>query len=560
MCRHAIDFLKPSPWFGLVFATGLLTACAEQSGNTLPPGVAEKAAQFVRVNVPDEEPPLVLPPTDVVDQRAPAIAFRQVRDEIRDLAKRYPGDGRKDLQTAADKVDQAWRIFANGSPKLRHLSEAARILGEAYRSIGRAKRATPGIADVTRSTEKRLAEIAGDMARRLLARARIAGLDRKRVDWIDRLITQSDFAINEGDGETGFGGYGNALDELANALEFDADAFRDAVVNTFSGNAVGFALAISVGGSLFDGGDAVGLARTSADEGPLAQSITKESQVASVSKTLTAIVTLRVLQDNGLSADTAIGPYLPSNWSPGPGVAALTFRNVMRHETGFPPDFTAAGSMYAAIQALVEAPLGNTNFTYANNNFGLLRILVAGLMGIDPVDFTEFASDVLTTSAFQIKADEIFGPIGVNIGCSSSDQNPTIQYNLPAGNNAGYEEPDRNLVCGGVGWFISAAELTNIMTNLRNTENLLNTESRTVMQTEFLGFLDPLWNWNFMNGDLGVYYMHGGDWNHGPGELHSCVAAFPNVVEASLIINSEHFQPYQCTVLRDAYDNAWSTN
>jgi hypothetical protein len=37
--------------------------------------------------------------------------------------------------------------------------------------------------------------------------------------------------------------------------------------------------------------------------------------------------------------------------------------------------------------------------------------------------------------------------------------------------------------------------------------------------------------------------------------------AFPIVVEASLLINSVGGSyPYQCTVLRNAFDNAWVAN
>jgi hypothetical protein len=58
-------------------------------------------------------------------------------------------------------------------------------------------------------------------------------------------------------------------------------------------------------------------------------------------------------------------------------------------------------------------------------------------------------------------------------------------------------------------------------------------------------------------GAFGAYYMHGGDWYHGAGELHSCVMAFPITVEASLVINSARGAiPYQCSLLQSAFDNA----
>ena len=87
------------------------------------------------------------------------------------------------------------------------------------------------------------------------------------------------------------------------------------------------------------------------------------------------------------------------------------------------------------------------------------------------------------------------------------------------------------------------------------------------MQEDFLGFMDPA-NYGCANGltssnpricgDLGVYYIHGGDWFHGAGELHSCVAAFPIQLEVALVINSERgFGPYQCNLLQSAFHDAW---
>jgi hypothetical protein len=119
-------------------------------------------------------------------------------------------------------------------------------------------------------------------------------------------------------------------------------------------------------------------------------------------------------------------------------------------------------------------------------------------------------------------------------------------------------EPNRQLTCGGYGWFISSNDLANVLANLRHTENLLSAESRAFMQEGFLGFMDPA-RYSFATGAFGVYFMHGGDWFHSAGELHSCVVAFPIHVEVGLVINSERggAMPYQCSLLAAAFDAAW---
>ena len=72
------------------------------------------------------------------------------------------------------------------------------------------------------------------------------------------------------------------------------------------------------------------------------------SQAASTSKTLSAVLLMKVLRDRGLSVDAKVGPYLPSCWRKGPGVAQLTFRDLLAHQTGFKD----------ANQSCKEDPLG----------------------------------------------------------------------------------------------------------------------------------------------------------------------------------------------------------
>ena len=166
----------------------------------------------------------------------------------------------------------------------------------------------------------------------------------------------------------------------------------------------------------------------------------------------------------------------------------------------------------------------------------------------------------LAAAVFILYAQQIYESIGVEVNCTPNDDTPTVQYEFPDTGVAAYVEPNRQLLCGGYGWFISSNELANVLTNLRNTENLLSTESRATMQEGFLGFMDPA-NYGFIGGTFGVYSMHGGDWFHSSGDLHACVVAFPIQVEVGLVINSGlGGGSYQCAVLQTAFDNAWVQN
>src|ERR1700683_4304752 len=53
--------------------------------------------------------------------------------------------------------------------------------------------------------------------------------------------------------------------------------------------------------------------------------------VASVSKLVTAMAMTRRLHDLEISANTAIGAYLPPFWAQGPNIGAVTFSHLMTH-------------------------------------------------------------------------------------------------------------------------------------------------------------------------------------------------------------------------------------
>lgn len=399
------------------------------------------------------------------------------------------------------------------------------------------------------------------MAEDLLTAARRAGASGGRFQAAARQFELGLAAVERDNDHVAVVHFGNSLKLAANTITFDVALFEENIEAQLTGETVGHAFSIAYQGQLYQGGESAGLARTDADAPETGQSPNKEMHVASVSKTLTAIVTLHALEEKGLTPDAYIAPYLPSNWTLGAGVADLKFRHFLTHTSGFGQ--INAGNSYEALRTAIETDVISQSSSYKNANFGLMRVLVAGLLGLDPVDYQEFESGPLVSAMFLFYAQSIFEPIGVNIDCASDDDLPTVQYNFPDTGDSGYTEPSRRLTCGGIGWFISSNELAAVMSHLRNTEDLLSVEMRETMQDDFLGLMGPGdYSGNLgAVGDFGVYYMHGGDWIHTTGEAHACVVAFPITVEASVVINSDRGDTdYQCKVLSSAFDDAWVPN
>ncbi len=493
------------------------------------------------------------------DPQTPGVGLPQVIARLGALLESHAtGTTRTQFASAHAKLGLSLSSLQAGSTDTRlvYLVTSAQHMTAAQRHL-KAALASGGQNPVVLDLQLQLTSIAQRMARDVLDVARRAGVSSTRLAPANSSFQRAQGAWGQANYVLASDWFDDSLGFAADTITFDIELFESNVIDEMSGEAVGWALSITFDGQTYNGGHAEGDARTAADLPVTTQSPNKDMHVASVSKPLTTIVTLRVLQNLGLTPDEEIAPYLPSDWVLGDGVDDLTFRDFMTHHSGFGQKVDDGFNTYSALQGVIAQDVGSTGWSYANANFGLLRVAVAGLLGIDPVDYPGEEPDVLTAAAFIVEAQALYDSIGVSVDCEATDANATIQYDFPDTGAAGYEEPDRSLECGGIEWFINANELAGVMATLRYTQQLLSTDMREEMFDGFLGLMDPQ-DWSYPTGAFGVYQMHGGDWNHAGGELHSCVVAFPIVVEAALLINSQRGAiEYQCELLKDAFDNAW---
>ena len=399
-------------------------------------------------------------------------------------------------------------------------------------------------------------QAAADLTVVLIDRAREVGITSRQLRGAQRHLDLGLDLLARGDHDGAAGEIGDAYADASSTVTFDVDTFEQNLRDAFDGEAVGYTYAIGEAGVIV-AEDGVGEARTAPDS-PAPQYANKQVQVASVSKTLTAILILRLMEETGVQPADLIAPYLPGNWTLGDGMDQVTFEQLLTHTSGFKqlanslPSGTL-GHDYAGLQTMVGLDLtaGDGPYTdlYTNLNFSLLRVLAAGLMGIDPVDYPEFEGETLTASAFAIYLDSVYGSIGVPTSCTPTDATPTLMYQWPLdGATPGGESSDKVLTCGAFGFFISAHELVGVLSNLRYSENLISEDQLDVMRDGLLG----LQSWS---GDHGTYYGHGGQWNPG---MQSCVMMFPIAVDVAITVNSiGGSYPSPCTVARIAFDDAW---
>src|SRR5688572_21876956 len=164
--------------------------------------------------------------------------------------------------------------------------------------------------------------------------------------------------------------------------------------------------------------------------------------LASVSKFLTAVGTVRLLGSKNLSYDTKIINYLPAHWSKGANVDKITFRHLFTHTSGF---VTGGSSTdYATMKSKVAAGVaGVGTYDYENMNFGLCRLLIATVSGAvaksasyTPSYLNDAFWDLNTINAYRsYMQTKVFAPCGVaNAGFEPLVYTPdALAYPFPYG-------------------------------------------------------------------------------------------------------------------------------
>jgi hypothetical protein len=380
---------------------------------------------------------------------------------------------------------------------------------------------------------------------------------------------------------------------------FDPSLMGDAIEALSSGNAVGYGYAINYAGNDNAAVGSGGLARTAADvdqDHPIRNfSSLVETEVSSVSKTITASAILHILQSlpGGLDAalKTKLVDYLPSDWMPGANVGVITLRHLLTHASGFAEinnaigvDFNNYGNnTYANLESLIEAGLPAPNVmsdnvydaprwnltaangypegNYNNANFTLLARVVLPKLIYPALNLTaavypgarDAISGALYTAYVQ---DEIFEPLGVfGADMVGNDANPVKGYDLATANVAsGMSLANHSALGGAFGWKLSARELATFLDGIQHNNSILSSATRQMRNDQQLG-------WYNEEDAFGDYYGHNGATTNGNKAFRSKIEAMPGGVEVAYLMNSDDDTLPGGSIgdtLRTAYVNGWT--
>lgn len=253
------------------------------------------------------------------------------------------------------------------------------------------------------------------------------------------------------------------------------------------------------------------------------------TELASVSKTITACGLMKLWEEGKFDLDKPFWPHLKRIVPTAtPEVKKITFRQLLTHKSGIHRGPYPRGTKYDALVSSVneclnselDFPTGSQQ-KYDNMNFLVLRLLIDEIAG-EP--YTEFVQK------------SIFNPIGIyNITCWGNERHPTMYYEQ--GNKTkpgGCWTQDYSNVAGPDCWLASARDLARYVDGVGRGV-ALKKETVKKMWTESLGW------WPY-KGKYGTYYQHGGLWNTTrEGGVVTGAVAFADGTSATILINCKGY-------------------
>lgn len=278
--------------------------------------------------------------------------------------------------------------------------------------------------------------------------------------------------------------------------------------------------------------------------------------IASISKFITAMATVRLLRDLNLPVTTAIGPYLPQYWARGPGIEAITFENLMRHESGLGGTIADSGGVTFQ-DAKAEIARGSTGtgagmFDYTNINFTILRVMFATLNGALDPSFPQFPDpgflpgfqvppteaerdqlwDFCSLAAYTNHVnDVVFTTAGIHARDFTSPEDAAKAYATPAA-TPGWIDGDTSAGAGTSGWYLSVGALLWVLGEFLRGGSIMGTWRAEKMIENQYGLDPPIAT------NAGTVFLKGGRWGSGMQVHDSMIYMMPGNIELAVFVNS----------------------
>jgi CubicO group peptidase (beta-lactamase class C family) len=345
-------------------------------------------------------------------------------------------------------------------------------------------------------------------------------------------------------------------------------AFEENLRAAFDGRVIGYGWAAYQQGVLVSSGGG-GFARTVADGDPVPFDGQTYATLFSTTKTMTAALALRLLEQQGISPDQPFAPFLPATWDIHEDHLTTSFVDLMGHRSGMAGTFDTYTSMRNRLAQGADHP--KSSRVYANINFTLFRVLIPGLLNLEGLNAAADAGDATARDYCAERYEGyVKGPLydaGVPYHhLADTYYRPeferTLYYSWWAnqqdetiGDPRGLEMFDCHDISGGGGWFMTAEQFAAIIDGMYRFK-VVDEATIERMQDDRLGI-------NSTTGTHGTYYTHNGgdEWDSDPtGRGGQCVWMYfpPANLSVYLTLNSldNDLQADRSVLLRNAFDEA----
>jgi hypothetical protein len=269
-------------------------------------------------------------------------------------------------------------------------------------------------------------------------------------------------------------------------------AFGDALHEQLKNDVVGYVMRLRQNGSNI--WTALWNWAETPSDASLAWTTEMPMHVASVSKLVTAIAMIKLLDDHHLSHNDKIIDHLPAYWTKGLNVDKITFSHLLTHKSGFATgngesDFETM--RYHVAVGVSDDPSAGAHiggYRYENMNFGLCRILIAILNGnIDKnLVAADLVWDLLTIASYaQFATTHVFSPSGVTGASLDHPSNSALAYKFPS-SSSGWNSGNLETVSGGAGWHLTVDQLLSVMGAFRRKGTIMsNANAQKLLDNSF---------------------------------------------------------------------------
>lgn len=285
--------------------------------------------------------------------------------------------------------------------------------------------------------------------------------------------------------------------------------------------------------------------------------------IASISKFLTAVALVDLLDRRNIDFDTPIAQYLPDYWTLGANVGGVTFQELMNHTSGFSTGGSESSFSFMRQQVAAGFPASQSgDYDYENMNFGLMRILIATIGGYVDEDanfgafFNNMMWDLVTKMAYvDYMETRVFAPAGVTGASLASSASTAHGYTRTGAN--GQDWGNLSDWAGGAAWHMSADDVLDIASWFRRSGDSISRARASEALQEGYG-VDGFWNTS-----VGRIYHKNGSWRTGGDcnsrrQVQSILFFLPEDMEVVVFVNSPI--GVTCQSLRDVIRTAYVNN